>query len=292
MLHQYDIAGMLLNINSDRYVMIKRLCGYETTSKRSCNLNIDMRSRDVLIPPRGELIARKEIIWLRKYQQNSGYFLYYEDYDGELLTLVDVDEPWENGRIQYLNSDKRDADHKYSESTELFTHMLLGVIFRYCLLYNGGLVVHASTVKWRDKGIAFSAPSGTGKSTHVKLWQERLGGEVKVLNDDTPALRFIEDKPYIFGTPWSGSSHINSNDNAPLTAIILLDQAPVNAIRRLSIPEALVQFMPRVFLPYFSRQLMKIALNILDDLMFTVPIYLLRCRPDYEAVEMVMQCVM
>ena len=69
------------------------------------------------------------------------------------------------------------------------------------LINHDGLVIHSSSIAFRDKGIIFTAPSGTGKSTHVNLWEQTFGREVTVVNDDTPAIRFINDVPMLSGTP-------------------------------------------------------------------------------------------
>ena len=69
------------------------------------------------------------------------------------------------------------------------------------LINHDGLVIHSSSIAFRDKGIIFTAPSGAGKSTHVNLWEQTFGREVTVVNDDTPAIRFINDVPMLSGTP-------------------------------------------------------------------------------------------
>ena len=148
---------------------------------------------------------------------------------------------------------------------------MIGLVFQNYLLHYDGIVVHASSLEWNGKGIIFSAPSGTGKSTHVKLWQEYFGSEVKLLNDDSPAIRFRDGNPFIFGTPWSGSSNLHSNGSAPLSAIVLLQQASDNSIKQLSNQEAIAKLMPRVFLPYYDEDMMNKACDVFERIIFFSP---------------------
>jgi hypothetical protein len=159
------------------------------------------------------------------------------------------------------------------------------------LIKKNGIQIHCSSIDYNGKGIIFSAPSGTGKSTHVRLWQELYGNALTVINDDRPAIRYIDGVPMLCGTPWSGTSDNFTNRIVPLYAIVMLEQAPVNSMERLSGPGALQMLMPRCFLPYFDSELMAEALDTLERLIKDVPVYLLKCRPDYEAVELVRKCL-
>lgn len=163
------------------------------------------------------------------------------------------------------------------------------LVFRICILQHMGLVIHASAIEWNNKGIAFSAPSGTGKTTQAKLWRNLLGAAI--LNGDRPAMRIIEGAPMIYGTPWSGSSPDFQNASVPLSAIIMLEQDRDNSIRELSNREAIGRLAARAFLPYWDRDLMDLALANLEKIIQSVPVYQLHCRPDQEAVELVLQRV-
>jgi hypothetical protein len=112
-----------------------------------------------------------------------------------------------------------------------------------------------------------------------------------MLNDDCPAIRVSDGQPFVYGTPWSGSSNIFINSKVPILAVVLLEQAPENTIRQLSNHEAVNKLMPRCFLPYYDSRLMDMAINTLEKIISAVPVYLLKCRPDREAVELVHQCV-
>jgi len=295
-LSQYQVAKLILNVESDACGAFKRMKDYMLTQKYDAGLNFSFETKDIIDIPKGKIISDEEINikWVKKDPNQDGYYLYTRNHGsvGDIIALMDVSADWRSAAITWSNiSDHDPREQSYNQSQRwLATHILMGIVFRYYLLHYQGLVSHASALKWQGKCLLFSASSGTGKSTHVKLWQEYIN-DVTVLNDDTPAVRIFNNKPYVFGTPWSGTAFINSNDSAPLAAIILLEQSKENVIRKLSVPEAILSFMPRVFLPYFDESFMKQAMSIFEKIVVSVPVYLLKCRPDKEAVELVYQCM-
>ena len=289
---QYEICNLILNIDCDNSLLVQRIQDFLVSDYRKADLAISLRSQDLINIPEGKIIADENIKWLQKPSGQDGYLLYTTEKSlGRLLTLADIDSDWRNGSIKYFNNENKSDEDNYKIQTEIYVYVLMGVMFRYSLFHHGGIVIHASALEWKGKGILFSAPSGTGKSTHVKLWQEYMGKGVKVLNDDTPAIRFKADQPYVYGTPWSGSSQIHCNGNAPVEAIVLLEQSGVNSIHPLSTQEAILKLMPRAFLPYFDQNMMNKALDIFERVVSSVPVYLLQCRPDREAVELAYQCL-
>jgi hypothetical protein len=95
------------------------------------------------------------------------------------------------------------------------------------------LLLHASVVRYQGKAYAFTAPSGTGKSTQVANWLSAIDG-CDLINDDNPIIRMMPDgKPMLYGSPWSGKTPCYRNVSYPLGAIVELSQAPENIIRRL-----------------------------------------------------------
>lgn len=100
------------------------------------------------------------------------------------------------------------------------------------------LLMHASTVVQAGNGYLFLGVSGTGKSTHSRLWMEALD-DVTLLNDDNPVVRVDDDGvARVYGTPWSGKTPCYINRSVPVGAFVDLEQAPQNIIRPLSPPEA------------------------------------------------------
>ena len=105
------------------------------------------------------------------------------------------------------------------------------------------LMVHASVIRHNDGGYMFLGRSGTGKSTHSRLWLSNIE-DAELLNDDNPVIRIIDGEAMVFGTPWSGKTHCYKNESVPLKAVVRLSQAPYNKITR-NIPlQAYASLMP------------------------------------------------
>ncbi|WP_415534575.1 hypothetical protein [Dehalobacter sp. 4CP] len=116
--------------------------------------------------------------------------------------------------------------------------------------------------------------------------------QARVLNDDRPAIRFADQQPYIYGTPWSGSKTLYFNGSAPLQAVVFLEQAPENQITWVSSAQAAAKIIPRCFLPYYDKTIMEMCLHTLSEVLLGVGVYSLKCRPDREAVEILQQCLL
>lgn len=169
-------------------------------------------------------------------------------------------------------------DHMcYMESGEWFyTHLL-----RF-----GGMMLHASAVEYEGKAYLFSGPSGVGKSTHKNLWLQTLGEQVRVLNDDKPALRFVDGKWYVYGTPWCGKDGINLNDRAPLAGICFLKQGEENRIRRLERGEAISMLMFQTLRHFYRAYYMDLLLGHIGSIVENVPIFELENVPGPEAAQL------
>ena len=153
-----------------------------------------------------------------------------------------------------------------------------------------GLLLHASFIQWRGKGILFSAPSGTGKSTQAELWKYYESADI--LNGDRAAVRRDMRGWTAYGLPYAGSSGIYRNDAAPVSAIVVLSQAKENRIRKLSVSEAIRFLYPEIVLHRWDTADVEQALNLLTVLAAEVPILLLECLPDRGAVQAVKEFLM
>jgi hypothetical protein len=162
-------------------------------------------------------------------------------------------------------------------------------LFEKMLLPHGALMLHCSLVEWRGKGIAFTAPSQTGKSTQARLWQEHRGADV--LNGDRAILRAMPEGIFAYGSPWAGSSDLFINRRAPLSAIVVLEQGPENVCRKIGHAEALRWFLMGTSLPIWEPALLEYGMNTLDRIVTETPLFLLSCRPDEGAVEALEACL-
>ena len=156
-----------------------------------------------------------------------------------------------------------------------------GSFYRQLLLHKG-LMLHASAVVMDGYAYLFSAPCGTGKSTHTELWQQAFGKAAIMLNDDKPALRKENNRWYAYGTPWSGKTAQNVNMRVPLGGVCVLSRGEVNEIEPYSGAAAIFSLLDQTVRPQ-AVNIRGELLELLDDLMTSVPVWKLRCTPTKEA---------
>lgn len=144
------------------------------------------------------------------------------------------------------------------------------------------LLIHASLVRYQGRGYAFTAKSGTGKSTHVSMWLRYLP-HCDLMNDDNPIIRFIEGQPYIYGSPWSGKTPCYRNIQAPLGAITQINRAPQNSVCRLQPLQAFATLIPACSAMKWDETLYSNICDTISRLVETTPIYDLFCLPNEEA---------
>ncbi|MBR3297937.1 MAG: hypothetical protein IKI64_01915 [Clostridia bacterium] len=147
---------------------------------------------------------------------------------------------------------------------------------------HGALLMHGSALALDGEAYLFTAPSGTGKSTHARLWREAFPGRVTMIDDDKPMLGFDEGGVTVYGTPWNGKHRLGSNTAFPLRAIALIERAEENGILRLSAAEAFPRLLGQIYAPR-TRAAASGALALVSRLLGCAKVYLLRCRPDTEA---------
>ncbi len=153
---------------------------------------------------------------------------------------------------------------------------------RYVFISHGVFSVHSSAISYNGNGLIFSAPSGTGKSTHTSLWLENMEN-VQMINDDMPLLTIENDIIMLHGAPWAGASGINNNITVPLKAVVFLEQAKENSIEKLMTLPALQRLLREFHTPK-DREMIDKVYAFLNLLLTNVPCYNLKCLPDKDAV--------
>lgn len=144
--------------------------------------------------------------------------------------------------------------------------------------------IHASVIEKDGKALLFLGPSGTGKSTHSRLWLQYVPGAF-LLNDDEPIMKIIEaGSVLVYGAPWSGSTPCYHNASAKVAGIVHLYQSPENKLTRLHGIEALSVVMKQTAIFRSDPNNKEMVFNIISDILSSVPVYRLDCRPDKEAV--------
>jgi len=286
-LNFYKIAGLVISCEDCLDDESKRqLSFYEIEPTEQADIRFTFHFNCTgLVEPEGTLAAH--IHGRRWYHLPNGGYAFVDQADQispEILNLMIADKdfchveawfcPTELMRIK--NEDRR-------------PYNLIGEVLKYAVLCRGGLLIHASSLAYQGKGILFSAPSGTGKSTHTGLWK-KYAPETVIVNDDMPIVRMDNGTPLLCGAPWSGKNSIHTNLNVPLCAIVFLERGTTNTLTPMEPMEAVFRIYDAVRKPVIS-DLAAASLERIDELLQKVPVYTLSCDISEEAVRVAMKAL-
>lgn len=146
------------------------------------------------------------------------------------------------------------------------------------------VVFHGSVIAVDGQAYLFTARSGTGKSTHTRLWREYLGDRAVMVNDDKPMLRITDSGVTAYGTPYNGKHRLGTNTAVPLRAICILTRGDKNSIARIGRSDAYDMILQQVYRPKDPLQMIK-TLDLVDKLTEKVLLYKLACNMDISAAE-------
>lgn len=167
----------------------------------------------------------------------------------------------------------------------------LMLLFAFATAPDSTLLFHSSTVVWNERAYMFLGVSGTGKSTHTRLWLKNIG-QTHLLNDDNPVVRINEQGiPVVYGSPWSGKTPCYRNEQYPLGAIVKLCQYPKNQIRQLSVIESYVALTESVSGKRWEKRIAGGLNTTIGKMLEATNVFLLRCLPDDEAAKLCWQTV-
>ncbi len=145
-----------------------------------------------------------------------------------------------------------------------------------------GFLLHASAVELDGKSVAFSAPSGTGKSTHAAFWRSCFGAQI--INDDKPAVRLIDGTFCACGTPFSGKTDQSRNVCVPLAAIAFLERADHTFVEKLPLSAALWSLLNQTLRPKDTAEYDRL-LTLLERLFTQISVYRIGCTNDPASAE-------
>ena len=170
--------------------------------------------------------------------------------------------------------------------TKMAVDNALMVLYALATAASGTVLFHAAVVSHEGKGYMFLGPSGTGKSTHARLWLKYIDGTALV-NDDNPVVRLAADGlPVVYGSPWSGKTPCYRNVSYPLGGIVLLSQAPYNNIHRLGGIHAYASLVASISGKRWDSRVAYGLHATENALASTVPVWHLECLPDEEAAKL------
>lgn len=146
------------------------------------------------------------------------------------------------------------------------------------------ILFHGSVVSIDGIGYLFTAKSGTGKSTHTRLWREYFGDRAVMVNDDKPLLKITGSGVIAYGTPYNGKHRLGTNISVPLKAICILTRAADNHIEHITREQAYTMLLQQVYRPADMLKMTE-TLNLIDRLADGVKLYKLGCNMDISAAK-------
>ena len=161
------------------------------------------------------------------------------------------------------------------------------IAFAFSAALHDTLLRHSSVIMNNGKGYMFLGKSGTGKSTHSKLWYKYINGS-DLLNDDNPAVRFFPEnnKVFVYGTPWSGKTPCYRNLRVELGAVVRLKQYKENTRKREGKVGAFASILSSCSTMIWDKDTYNGICNTASAIAGITPVYYLRCRPDEEAARL------
>ena len=167
----------------------------------------------------------------------------------------------------------------YYESIAIYRQICVGILRDF-----NGLFFHCSALAVDNEAYVFTAQSGTGKSTHARMWRETYGDSVVMINDDKPIIRLINGVFYVYGTPWDGKHSLSSNIKVPLKAICFLKRGESNEISEVNGTDWLSFVLNQTIVPKDNKS-MNNLLDLLEKMLTEIKTYELHCNISHEAAK-------
>lgn len=205
---------------------------------------------------------------------NRGYQIEMSNPAGELCGILTADRLFRKCTTQLLREEWTNRNFALNNA--------LMMAYAFSSAEQQTVLLHASVIRKDGYGYLMTAPSGTGKSTHTYLWYKNIPG-CDLMNDDNPVVRIVDGRPIIYGTPWSGKTPCYRNIQAPVGAIVRIQQRKKNEIRRMSPVESLAQLLPAASSMKWDERVYLGVCDTLSAIISSVSIYELGCLPDAEA---------
>lgn len=230
-----------------------------------------------------KLLSDVSIVWKDRFR-------FEESSDTYISTVKSMDGTcrWQMLSSKDFRYAKIYASGRHPEESSVLNWMLM-VAYGQAVLSFNTVLLHASVIEKDGHGFAFLGKSGTGKSTHSRLWLTHVPNTV-LLNDDNPVLKMEHDGTVmIYGTPWSGKTPCYKHHGVPLKALVRLQQGLVNEWKNVNGAEALLTVLPSCTAIRWNRQLYNGMVDHLEKVIEKVRVGQLICLPDHQAAQLCYQ---
>lgn len=230
---------------------------------------------------------RSEPVYTNRDNAQPGFIALsvYKDEEGHYFEFTQPSSSQINGKLSISHDFSTARLSLSGTETEQWLTFTTGINFCYMLATAGHqtILAHASCVRYKGKGYIFLGKSGTGKSTHSRMWLKALDG-VELMNDDHPILRISsEGLAMVYGSPWSGKTQCYKNIQAPLGGVIRISRAPYNKAGRLSPVHAYGSLLTSCSGMSWEKDLADGRDSTIQGIIRAVPSWIMECLPDEDA---------
>lgn len=270
----YSIAGITIKVESPFPFQVRNAVNF-VCEKQEPDYIFRFCHTDNIPKVLGGSVQVADVIWAHEFRKSDGS--YQRAFLWQDVYYIAVSELGKKEGICYYASDHILLE-KASEGFELLMYLCIEQI----LLEYGCLVLHSSHVNVDGKGLVFSAPCQTGKSTQAELWRQYAGATV--LNGDRSVLRKEGNVWYVYGCPMCGTSGIHLQGKEELTNIVMLSKARENRARKIQGMEAFRMIYPQITVSGWNRTYVDRVIELLNELLTDVPVWQYACTKEPEAV--------
>lgn len=192
------------------------------------------------------------------------------------VTQEDIQNEIDEGKEFFYTYTGHEDDNKGYEISKKINESQLELSIVYRKFVEAALdydivFMHGAVIAYNNQSIMFTAPSGTGKTTHVMQWLQNLK-DTYIVNGDKPLIKITDNDVTAYGTPWCGKEKMNTNTKMPLKAIVLMERNEQNHIEEISFGQAYPFLLRQTYLPHDPEKAKK-TLILLSKLYKQVHIY-------------------
>ena len=210
------------------------------------------------------------------YRTEQGYKIIISTVDGNVASAMLTNADFSVCKVSLFGND---ADRLFGIGNAMM------IAFAFAAAYYDTILMHASVTMNEGRGYLFLGKSGTGKSTHSKLWMKHIAGS-DLLNADNPAVRFTPQGAIVYGTPWSGKTPCYRNLQVPIGAYVRLEQHPENIICRETPLQAFASILSSCSTMMWDKPSYQHITRTVEKVVTHVPVFYLKCRADAEAAQL------
>lgn len=209
--------------------------------------------------------------------RGEGYCIVFHHINGDTCGLLCTDKNGQEGIVHLMNTPLSHQQFVLGNATM--------IAYAYATADKKTVLMHASVVSLEGKGYLMTAPSGTGKSTHTRLWRQCFD-QCELVNDDNPVVRIEQGKAMVYGSPWSGKTPCYRNVCHPVGAYVRLFQEPENNIHPYQPLEAYAMLLPAMSCMVWDKRMQTGVSKTVAEMVRLNPMYRLGCRPDEAAARL------